>query len=201
MPIVTPQLFKEILDKIINRTIDGLVKEGINYQGVLYAGIMLTRDGPKVLEFNVRFGDPETQAILPRLKSDLLEVMLATTEEKLSRYKSLEWDSRACVCVVCASGGYPGEYEKGKEILGLEETEKMQEVVVFHAGTQRLNDSTTQRPKIVTNGGRVLGVTGLGNTISEAISTTYQALDKIHFQGMHYRRDIGQKALKTAGSS
>ena len=106
-----------------------------------------------------------------------------------------------CVCVVCSSGGYPGEYEKGKEILGLEEVEKMQDVVVFHAGTQRLNDSTTQRPKTVTNGGRVLGVTGLGNTIKEAIEHTYQAVERIHFEGMHYRRDIGQKALKAVCSS
>ena len=105
------------------------------------------------------------------------------------------------VCVVCSSGGYPGEYEKGKEILGLEEVEKMQDVVVFHAGTQRLNDSTTQRPKTVTNGGRVLGVTGLGNTIKEAIEHTYQAVERIHFEGMHYRRDIGQKALKAVCSS
>ena len=198
-PVVTEGLFRKILDNIIYRIIHGLTKEGIGYNGVLYAGIMLTDEGPKVLEFNVRFGDPETQAILPRLKSDLLEAMLATSEEKLNRVQKtglLNWDARTCVCVVCASGGYPGEYEKGKEILGLEEAEEMKDVVVFHAGTQRLNGSTTQRPKTVTNGGRVLGVTGLGNTISEAISTTYQALDKIHFQGMHYRRDIGQKALK-----
>ena len=203
-PVVTEGLFRKILDNIIYRIIQGLVKEGIGYNGVLYAGIMITDEGPKVLEFNVRFGDPETQAILPRLKSDLLEVMLAASEEKLNRVKKtggLNWDARTCVCVVCSSGGYPGEYEKGKEILGLEEVEKMQDVVVFHAGTQQLNDSTTQRPKTVTNGGRVLGVTGLGNTIKEAIEHTYQAVERIHFEGMHYRRDIGQKALKTVGSS
>ncbi len=198
-PVVTEGLFRKILDNIIYRVIHGLIEEGIGYNGVLYAGIMITDEGPKVLEFNVRFGDPETQAILPRLKSDLLEVMLAASEEKLNRVKKtggLNWDARTCVCVVCSSGGYPGEYEKGKEILGLEEVEKMQDVVVFHAGTQRLNDSTTQRPKTVTNGGRVLGVTGLGNTIKEAIEHTYQAVERIHFEGMHYRRDIGQKALK-----
>jgi len=189
-PIVTTELFKEILDKIIYRTIDGLVKEGINYRGVLYAGVMLTKDGPKTLEFNVRFGDPETQAIFPRLKSDLLEVMLATTEGKLSRYKSLEWDSRACVCVVCASSGYPGEYAKDKEISGLDAVDKMEDIVVFHAGTKRQGD------KIVTNGGRVLGVTGLGNTMKEAIGKTYQAIEKINFEGMHYRRDIGKKAME-----
>ncbi|MFA5411369.1 MAG: phosphoribosylamine--glycine ligase, partial [Candidatus Omnitrophota bacterium] len=117
-PIVTRELFKEILEKVVYRTIDGLVKEGIDYCGVLYAGIMLTKDGPKTLEFNVRFGDPETQAILPRLKSDLVEVMLAASEQKLNRLRTLDWDTRACVCVVCASGGYPGNYEKGKEIFG-----------------------------------------------------------------------------------
>jgi phosphoribosylamine---glycine ligase len=193
-PVVSQELFKEILDKIVYRTIDGLVREGINYKGVLYAGVMLTGDGPKTLEFNVRFGDPETQAILPRLKSDLLEVMLATSEEKLNKVAKpggLTWDNRACVCVVCASGGYPGDYEKGKEISGLDEADKMKDVVVFHAGTKKLS------AKYLTNGGRVLGVTGLGNTIKEAIDRTYQAVDKIHFEGMHYRRDIGKKALKT----
>lgn len=187
-PVVTPELFREIMDKIIYRTIDGLAKEGIEYRGVLYAGVMLTKEGPKTLEFNVRFGDPETEAILPRLKSDLVEIMLATSEGKLSRVRTLEWDSRACVCVVCASGGYPGEYEKGKEISGLDEAVKMKDVVVFHAGTRL----TT---KYLTSGGRVLGVTGLGNTISEAIKITYQAVEKINFAGMHYRKDIGKRAL------
>ena len=192
-PIVTGQLFKEILDKIVYRTIDGLVKEGIEYSGVLYAGVMLTKNGPKTLEFNVRFGDPETQAILPRIKSDLLEVMLACAEQKLNRVRSLEWDERACVCVVCASKGYPGEYEKGKEILGLDEAQKMKDLVVFHAGTK------TQNNKIVTNGGRVLGVTGLGNTIKEAIGRAYKGIEKINFEGMHYRGDIGRKAMMAPG--
>jgi phosphoribosylamine--glycine ligase len=194
-PIVSRELFKEILDKIIYRIIDGLAREGIDYKGALYAGIMITKDGPKVLEFNVRFGDPENQAIMPRLKSDLVEVMLATTEQRLSRFKSLNWDNRACVCVVCASGGYPGNYEKGKEIFGLDEVAKMKDIIVFHAGTRRHKDTDTQRDKIVTSGGRVLGVTGLGKDINEAIDKTYQGVQKLHFQGMHYRRDIGQKAL------
>ncbi len=188
-PVVTKELFAEIMQKVIYRTIDGLAKEGIDYKGVLYAGVMVTKDGPKVMEFNVRFGDPETEAILPRLKSDLLGVMLAVSERKLSRFKNLEWDRRPCVSVVCASGGYPGNYGKGKLISGLEEAEKMPDIVVFHAGTKRRDG------KIFTNGGRVLGVTGLGNTIEEAISHTYRAIDKIHFDGMHYRRDIGRKAL------
>jgi phosphoribosylamine--glycine ligase len=201
-PVVTQELFNEIFDKVIYRTIDGLAKEGISYKGILYAGIMITKDGPKVLEFNARFGDPETEVILPRLKSDLLEVMLAASEEKLSRFKALNWDNRACVCVVCASGGYPGDYEKGKEILGLDEAGKMQDVVVFHAGTKK---STVHSPqstvKYFTNGGRVLGVTGLGSGIKEAINKTYQAVEKISFEGMHFRRDIGRKAINLARSS
>ncbi|MGD0337041.1 MAG: phosphoribosylamine--glycine ligase [Candidatus Omnitrophota bacterium] len=196
-PAVTSPVLKEILEKIVYRTIDGLVKEGIEYKGVLYAGVMLTEDGPKTLEFNVRFGDPETQAILPRLKSDLLEVMLATAEGNLSRIRSLMWDERICLCVVCASGGYPGDYEKGKEISGLSEAAGMKDIVVFHAGTTKSpSHQVTKSPvKYFTNGGRVLGVTGLGNTITEAITNTYQAVEKIHFEGMHYRKDIGYKAI------
>lgn len=191
-PIVSNELFKEIMDKVIHRTIDGLAREGIDYKGILYAGIMLTKEGPRTLEFNVRFGDPETQAILPRLKSDLLEVMLAASEQKLnnvSRLGGLSWDSRACVCVVMASGGYPGDYQKGQEISGLDETAKMKDVVVFHAAT------ADSKGKYLTSGGRVLGVAGLGNTIYDAISRSYQAVDKISFEGAHYRKDIGKKAL------
>ncbi|MBM3255318.1 MAG: phosphoribosylamine--glycine ligase [Candidatus Omnitrophica bacterium] len=191
-PIVSNELFKEIMDKVIHRTIDGLAREGIDYKGILYAGIMLTKEGPRTLEFNVRFGDPETQAILPRLKSDLLEVMLAASEQKLnnvSRLGGLSWDSRACVCVVMASKGYPGDYQKGQEISGLDETAKMKDVVVFHAAT------ADSKGKYLTSGGRVLGVAGLGNTIYDAISRSYQAVDKISFEGAHYRKDIGKKAL------
>lgn len=191
-PVVTKGLFKEILDKIILRTIDGLAREGINYKGVLYAGVMLTKAGPMALEFNVRFGDPETQAILPRLKSDLLEIMLAVSEDRLggiTKNGGLEWDRRSCICVVCASGGYPGEYEKGKEISGLDQAEKIKDVAVFHAGTKKLAG------KYLTNGGRVLGVTGLGNTLKEAIDKTYKAVGKIKFEGMHFRKDIGYKAI------
>ncbi|MDO9572404.1 MAG: phosphoribosylamine--glycine ligase [Candidatus Omnitrophota bacterium] len=188
--VVTAELFKEILDKIIYRTIDGLAKEGIEFRGVLYAGVMLTQDGPKALEFNVRFGDPETQAILPRLKSDLLEVMLATSEGKLSKIKSLDWDNRACVCVVCAAFGYPGDYTKNKEISGLDQVAKLDDVVVFHAGTKKSGN------KILSSGGRVLGVTGIGETIKEAINKTYQAVGKISFEGMHYRKDIGRRAIE-----
>ncbi|MCX7661374.1 MAG: phosphoribosylamine--glycine ligase, partial [Candidatus Omnitrophica bacterium] len=135
---------------------------------------------------------PETQAILPRLRSDLLEAILAVVNSKLSKFKRLSswsWDSRRCICVVCASGGYPGEYEKGKEIFGLDKVKNMKDIVIFHAGTKKSNG------KYLTCGGRVLGVAGLGETLKEAIDYTYQAVGKIHFEGMHYRRDIGKKAL------
>jgi len=219
-PLVTPSLHKEIMDKIIYRIIDGLAREGIEYQGVLYAGIMVTKDGPKVLEFNVRFGDPETQVILPRLSCDLLEIMLAVVDKKLNKInlaRGIRWDRRACVCVVCASKGYPGEYEKGKEIFGLDEVANLKDVVVFHAGTKRLSfqegrqancesrrtkneerQTTNKEPSTatyITSGGRVLGVTGLGVNLKEAIDITYDAVNKISFSGMHYRRDIGAKAL------
>ncbi len=196
--IITKELFKEILEKIIYRTIDGLAKEGIEYKGVLYAGIMITKDGPKTLEFNVRFGDPETEVILPRLRSDLVEVMLSVAEGKLSHSGDLDWDSRACVGVVCASGGYPGDYKKDKLISGLEEAEKLKTVNIFHAGTKAriINDPGQKREvEYLTNGGRVLVVTGLGDTVRDAIVNTYQGVGKIGFEGMHYRRDIGRKAL------
>lgn len=199
-PVITEGLFKDIMDRIVYPTIDGLVKEGIDYKGVLYAGIMVTKDGPKVLEYNVRFGDPETQAILPRMKSDLLEVMLAAGNSQLSKVVKaggIGWDDRACVCVVCASGGYPGEYVKGKEISGLEEVDKMRDIIVFHAGTRFRNiEFLSQAPKYITDGGRVLGVTGLGRNIKQAIGNTYQAVGKIHFEDMHYRKDIGYKAVR-----
>ncbi len=192
-PLVTESLFKDILEKIVYRTIDGLAREGIEYRGVLYAGIMITESGPKALEFNVRFGDPETQAVIPRMTSDLLEVMLAVSEGKLSRIKRVGWAKEPSVCVVCSSKGYPGKYESGKEITGLEEASGTEDVVVFHAGTRSLKSGGKNR--IVTSGGRVLGVTGRGKTIADAIRRTYQATEKIHFEGMHYRRDIGKKAL------
>lgn len=198
MPVVTEALWKVIQGDIIHCVIDALVREGMDYRGVLYTGIMITRNGPKVLEFNVRFGDPETQAILPRLQSDLLETMLAVSAGALSKVVKtggLNWDKRACVCVVCAAKGYPGNYEKGKEISGLDEAGKMKDIAVFHSGTKIATNNKPSTINYVTNGGRVLGVTGLGNTIKEAIDKTYQAVEKISFEGMHYRRDIGRKAV------
>ncbi|MFA5100028.1 MAG: phosphoribosylamine--glycine ligase [Candidatus Omnitrophota bacterium] len=190
-PVVTQALFDDIMKNIIYRTIDGLVKEGITYRGILYAGVMLTKDGPKTLEFNARFGDPETEAILPRLRSDIVEAMLATAGGnlgKLARTSGLSWDPRPCVCVVCAAKGYPGEYKKGLPVNGLDAAAKMKDVMVFHAGT-------TKAAGIVTSGGRVLCVSGLGATIKDAIDRTYQAVAAINFEGMQYRRDIGRKAL------
>ena len=188
-PVISNNVFDEIIDKIIKPTIYGMQKEGHPYKGVLYAGLMLTDEGPKLLEFNVRFGDPESQAIFPRLKGDLVEAIEAAIDGRLDEVK-LEWDERPCVCVVMASGGYPGSYEKGKEIFGLGKTKHLRDIVIFHAGTGKEDN------RILTNGGRVLGVTGLGNDIREAIDRTYNAINLISFDNMYYRKDIGGKALK-----
>ncbi len=187
-PVVTGELFSEIMHGIMRPTIETMAGEGRPYKGVLYAGLMIDDSGPKVLEFNCRFGDPEAQPILMRLRTDLMEVIDAALEGRLEDLK-LEWDSRACVCVVMASGGYPGSYEKGKVIHGLDEVARMKDVMVFHAGTARRGDD------YVTAGGRVLGVTALGDTIEQAISRAYEAVEKISWDGVHYRRDIGKKAL------
>jgi len=187
-PVVTEALMKQIAREILVPTVDGLNRNGTPYKGVLYAGLMITAGGPRVLEFNVRFGDPETQPILMRLKSDLLEVMLAVCKGRLDEVK-LEWDPRYSVCVVMASGGYPGSYEKGKVIKGLDEVRKMQDVEVFHAGT------LVKDAKTVTAGGRVLGVTALGETVEQAKKLAYEAVDKIRFDGAYCRRDIADKAI------
>lgn len=186
-PVIDSELEAEIMKKIIRPTVEGMKNEGINYKGVLYAGIMMTADGPKVLEYNVRFGDPETQAILPRMKSDLADLLMATAEGDLSGIK-VEWDPRECVCVVLTAGGYPAGYEKGNEITGIMDAAN-EGAIVFHAGTR------TEDGIPVTSGGRVLGVAGLGEGIRQAVSNAYNAADKIHFDGMHYRKDIGYRAL------
>ena len=179
-PVVSQELFIRIASGVIAPVIEGMKKEGNEFKGVLYAGIMVTKDGPKVLEFNVRFGDPETQAILPRLKSDLVDIMLAAIDGKLDKI-NLEWEGKACVCVVMVSGGYPGSYEKGKVISGLEDAGTQEGVVVFHAGTKQKNG------KILTSGGRVLGVTGLGTGIKDAIDNTYKAVEKMTTQRINKR--------------
>lgn len=188
-PIVTEKLLKQIEREVFVPTIDGLNRVGAPYRGILYAGLMLTAGGPKVLEFNARFGDPEAQPILMRLKSDLLDVILATCDGTLDKQK-LQWDSRPAVCVVMSSPGYPGDYEKGLPISGIEEAEKLGDVKVFHAGTAMKDD------QLVTNGGRVLGVTALGADIKAAKERAYQAVGKIHFEGAQYRRDIADKAIQ-----
>jgi len=188
-PIVSEQLMDQIVREILVPIVDGMNRNETPYKGVLYAGLMITPGGPRVLEFNVRFGDPETQPILMRMKSDLLEVLEAVCREQLSEV-TLEWEPRPAVCVVMASGGYPGPYEKGKVITGLDRVAHLKDVKVFHAGTAE------QDGQIVTAGGRVLGVTALGANIAEAKKRAYEAVEMIHFDGAYYRRDIADKALR-----
>jgi len=191
-PVVTEEVARTVMEGILRPAVEGMAKEGTEYRGVLYAGLMITREGPKVLEFNCRFGDPESQAVLPLFEGDLVEVLEATIEGRLEEAE-VRNSQGAAVCVVLASGGYPGKYEKGKVIEGLDELENMEDVLVFHAGTARRDG------KLVTDGGRVLGVTALGPDIPRAIERAYEAVAKVHFEGMHYRRDIGRKALRQIG--
>ncbi len=188
-PVGTDAMMDKLTREILVPIIDGMHRNETPYKGVLYAGIMATSGGPRVLEFNVRFGDPETQPILMRLKSDLLEVFLAVCEGRLDEI-TLQWDPRPAVCVVMSSGGYPGDYEKGKVITGLKEAGALKDVQVFQAGTAVKGD------KIVTNGGRVLGVTALGKTVAEAQALAYEAVEKISFEGAYCRKDIADKAIK-----
>jgi phosphoribosylamine---glycine ligase len=187
--ILGPELEREVLKRVIRPAIHGMKDEGFPFQGILYAGLMLTDHGPQALEFNVRMGDPECQVILPRLSSDFSELCAALCEGRLKDYKAV-WSQEAAVCVVLASGGYPGEYSKGKAITGINMAEEDNRVGVFHAGTRQEGD------QLVTDGGRVLGVTATGRDLASAIMLAYEAVNKIHFEGMHYRRDIGAKGLK-----
>ena len=175
-------------EEVMGPLLRGLAKEEIIYRGLLYPGLMITAEGARVLEFNCRFGDPETQALLPRMKSDLLPLLEATIDGNIDNC-SIEWDRRACVTVVLASAGYPGKYETGKQITGLDEAAKLEAVQIFHAGTKVANNQT------VTSGGRVLAVTALGSTISAARERAYQAVSLIRFEGCHYRRDIALSAV------
>ncbi|PKQ38270.1 MAG: phosphoribosylamine--glycine ligase [Actinobacteria bacterium HGW-Actinobacteria-1] len=193
VPVVDEATRAEMVS-ILERTVAGMASEGIDYRGVLYGGFILTADGPKVLEFNARFGDPETQVVLPLLKTDLVDVMLATVEKRLSEI-TLEWSDDAAVSVVLASGGYPGSYTKEIPIDGVAEANQVPGVTVFHAGTM-LKDGA-----LVTNGGRVLNVTAIAPTMAEARTRAYEAADKISFLGMEYRTDIGLKALQALGEA
>ncbi|QDT56506.1 Phosphoribosylamine--glycine ligase [Caulifigura coniformis] len=187
-PIANQELMDEVIDKILIPTVHELRRQGIEYRGVLYAGLMLTSQGPRVLEFNTRLGDPETQPVLMRLKSDLFEVLCAAADGKLRDFQNLDWDPRPSVCVVMASEGYPGNYPKGKPIRGLDRASQLADTKVFHAGTAK------HGPNIVTDGGRVLGVTALGDDISDAKRRAYEAVKCIRWEGAWCRKDISDKA-------
>lgn len=187
-PLLSDEEFVSVANQIIEPWIAGCAKEGIDYRGILYPGIMLTKDGPKLLEFNSRFGDPETQVYLPRMKNDLLDLLEACISQTLDLVE-LQWVEDACVCVVMASGGYPGNYAKGTTISGIEDADLLPNTKVFHAGT-KLNNG-----QFVTNGGRVLGVTSWAPNIREARDAAYAAVKKINFEGAQYRNDIADKAL------
>ena len=189
--LLPADLRQTITKTVVEPTVRALEAEAIQYQGFLYIGLMLTQSGPKVLEFNCRLGDPETQAIAARMDFDLAEVMMDVAKGRLEPEK-LKWKPGASACVVLASGGYPGKFETGKEIRGLEEAEAIADVKVLHAGTKRVGE------KIVTSGGRVLGVTASGNALGSALDKAYQAARKIRFEGMQYRRDIGQPARQNS---
>lgn len=185
-PLYDEELANYCMKEVFIPTIDAMNKEGRTFKGVIYFGLMLTKDGPKVLEYNARFGDPETQVVLPRLKTDLLDIFEAIIDEKLSDIQ-IEWNDNAAVCVVAASGGYPGKYALGLEINGLDDAQSNAETIVFHAGT------TFKDNKFFTAGGRVLGVTAVEDTMEMAINKAYAGIEKISFEGMHYRKDIGRK--------
>jgi len=184
--LYTAEINDYCMKNIFMPTIEAMRKEGRRFKGVLYFGLILTADGPKVLEYNARFGDPETQVVLPHLKTDIIDIFEAIIDERLSEI-NIEWENRSAVCVILASGGYPGKYETGLEITGIDEAEKDPSVIVFHAGTK------LEAGKYYTAGGRVLGVTAVADTIDDARAKAYAAVGKIKFEGMHYRRDIGIK--------
>ncbi|WP_243372908.1 phosphoribosylamine--glycine ligase [Microvirga solisilvae] len=186
--ILTPDLQARVMREIIEPTLKGMASRGTPYKGILYAGLMLTKDGPQLIEYNARLGDPETQVLLPRLNSDLVEVLLAAVEGKLNSV-SLSWSDKAALTVVMAAKGYPGTVEKGSEIRGFDKAEALDDVIVFHAGTKQDGD------KIVANGGRVLNVTALGRTIADAQAKAYEAVSKIDWPEGFCRRDIGWRAV------
>lgn len=188
-PVADKAMLLKVEERVMKPFIRGIKAEGIDFKGILFIGLMIDKGEPYVLEFNCRFGDPETQVVMPLLKTDLVEIMEKINAGALDKTK-IEWYNISAICVVLASGGYPGDYQKGIEIKGLSEAAKYPDITVFHAGTARNGE------KIVTAGGRVLGVTGTGLGIKEAITKTYEALKKIDFDGMHFRKDIGRKALK-----
>jgi len=184
--VYTPEIAREVEKTILRPTIDAMNKEGCPFKGVLYFGLILTENGVKVLEYNARFGDPETQVVLPRLKTDLVDIFMAIIDGHLDKI-DIQWYENASVCVILASGGYPGSYRKGYEISGIEDVTAQSDMLVFHAGTRKENG------KYYTNGGRVLGVTAIAPDLDKAIEKVYQQIGKIYFTDMHYRKDIGIK--------
>jgi phosphoribosylamine--glycine ligase len=193
-PVMTEELLDRAMKDILVPTVKGMADRGMEYKGILYAGLMLTEDGLQVLEYNCRFGDPETQVIVPLLDADLVALLEACMDGNLDEVPII-WRAGACVCVVLASGGYPGSYQTGKLIQGLEDASGQTNTVVFHAGTERSGDKT------VTAGGRVLGVTSWDTTIQEAIDRAYHGVNQVSFEGMHFRHDIGAKALRRSSTS
>lgn len=187
-PVISSDVYERVMNRIMLPTVRGMVTEGRTFTGIIYAGLMVRDGDPYVLEYNVRFGDPEAQPLIMRLKTDLAEVMKVAVDGQLNTIH-LEWDPRPAVCVVMAQEGYPGAYEKGKSISGIDDAEELGDVKVFHAGTKLENGN------LMTSGGRVLGVTALGRDIEAAIKKVYQACEKISWEGCYYRRDIGRKAL------
>ena len=191
--LMTPELIAQVTREVLQPTIDGMAALGTPYVGVLYAGLMITAQGPRVLEFNCRFGDPEAQVILPLLQTDLLDVIEACVEGRLAQV-DVRWHDAYAACVVLASGGYPERYEKGKAIMGLEDAAGLDNVLIFHAGTRREGE------RVTTNGGRAVGVTATGPTLASALKRAYAGVERVQFDGMQYRRDIGAKGLAAAAS-
>lgn len=189
LPFLTKNDIEAIHRSVIDKTLEGLKSENIDYKGVIYFGLMLTEEGPQLLEYNCRFGDPETQAILPLLKSDLGEIMLACCKGELSK-ANIHWSTKSACCVVMTSGGYPETFQTGHEITGLEELRIREDIICFHAGTR-----WSENKKIVTNGGRVLSITALGDNLESAVEKVYSAVETVHFQNAYYRKDIAHQAL------
>ncbi|RQD72653.1 MAG: phosphoribosylamine--glycine ligase, partial [Halanaerobium sp. MSAO_Bac5] len=188
-PVVDAKMMAEIKEEIMEPTLAALKKEGVDFKGIIYFGLMINKGKAKVLEYNVRFGDPEAQVVLPLLKSDLIDIIEAVLENKLGDLK-IEWSTKKALCVVMASGGYPVEYEKGKKITGIDSVEEKDDLIVFQAGTKAVDG------ELFTDGGRVLAVTALADDFAEVIKKAYQGVEKIHFEDFHIRHDIGHKALQ-----
>lgn len=193
-PVMTPELHEYVMESVAHPTVKGMADIGCPFKGVLYVGLMITDTGPKVLEFNCRFGDPETQVLLPRLKSDLVPLLIACIDGTLNQHIDVQWHTEAAACVVMASGGYPNPYKTGKILTGLEKANSIDGVTVFHAGTKHNENN------VVTAGGRVLGVTALADDLKSAIDKAYLGVSAIHFENAHWRKDIGHRALSRTKS-